>query len=150
MIEPTHSPAESESASLAAEARYFGKRVLDLDLAPEIVDRYVAANKALFARADLADSLPLVKALRAVVATGMDVEALEFALRLRRRRNLVTQKLHILSYLLETHAAYLSLYLNDHRYRLGAYMTLAAHVPRAIWKYLRGRRLLRRLGILGA
>jgi hypothetical protein len=74
----------------------------------------------------------------------LDLEALEIALRRRSPRNPLTQRFQLVSYLAEVRSANLDLYASGPVRPLRGLLVLAAHVPRSLWKALRGRLLLRR------
>lgn len=137
--EPTPEP------DLAQEAAYLGESVFGLHLPEDLVRRYVAAVRALFTAKVLSGQEPLQGFLRRAIREHLDVEALELALRLRGRANLVSQKVQVLSYLIESHPGFTDLFLSQRRRRGQAYVVLGLQVARTAWKYVRGRRILRRL-----
>ena len=141
------STAESAAEELSREGAYLSRQVFGVEPLPQLLEQYVRANHALLGEGRIAEASRLARALRQAVSARLDVEALEFALRLRQRANLVTQKVHLLSYLIETDVAFSSRYLNDRKTRARAHVLLAAHAVRGLWKYARGRWLMKRLGI---
>lgn len=137
---------EDNECALSREAVYLGRQVFGVDLPSSVVGAYMRANRQLLAGESARDAA-LNRALERAVREGRDVEALELVLRLRRRDNLITRKLHALSYLIETEPRFLPLYLNERRVRVRAWAALAGHGLRAAGKYVRGRWLLARLGL---
>jgi hypothetical protein len=138
---------EAGAGELAREGAWLSRSVFGVEAPPGIPELYARAHRALLGDAHAAAQAPLAEAVRHAVSARLDVEALELALRLRRRSNLLTQKLHLLSYLLETHKDASSRFVNQSRYRVGAWLVLLFHGVRGIVKYGRGRLLMRRLGI---
>jgi hypothetical protein len=147
LSEPERKHLSADAEELIREGAYLSRRVFGVEPPPQLLERYVRANHTLLGEGRTTESSPLAQALRHMVSARLDVEALEFALRLRQRSNLVTQKVHLLSYLIETHAVFSSRYLNDRNRRVRGYVLLALHTIRGFWKYARGRRLMKRLGI---
>jgi enoyl-CoA hydratase/carnithine racemase len=139
----TSAEPEAGDAFLAQEGLYLARRVFGLALPEPLVWRYVAANQALFTSEVLSGQEALRRSLRRAVVEQLDVEALELALRWRGRANLVSQKVHVLSYLIESEPALAHLYLSERRRQGQAYVVLGLYVLRTAWKYARGRRLLR-------
>jgi hypothetical protein len=84
--------------------------------------------------------------LARAIARGADLEAIELALRLTRRQNAITHRVHILSFLIESDAKHAERFRNTDRARLRAFRSLAWHTLRGLWKFLRGRWLISRLG----
>jgi hypothetical protein len=137
----------SDPEELAREGAYLSRQVFGVEPPPELLDQYVRANQALLGEPQTGEGSGLARAWRRATSARLDVEALEFALRLRLRSNLVTQKVHLLSYLIETRLEFSSRYQNERRSRSRAYLLLAVHAIRGLWKYAHGQWLIRRLGI---
>jgi hypothetical protein len=137
---------EDGADALSREAVYLGRQVFGVELPSSLVEAYVRANRQLLAGDSTRDAV-LESALARAVREQRDVEAVELVLRLARRDNLITRKVHVLSYLIETQPSFLPLYLNERRAPVRAWAALATHGLRAIWKRVRGRRVLRRLGL---
>jgi hypothetical protein len=129
---------------LRAEAEYLARRAFGVALRASDAVRYADANLVL-GLGDGAGDGAQERLLRQAMTRHADVEALEFALRLSNRRNVVTRKLHVLAFLIESDPRYAPRFLNDTPSRARAYAALAAHALRAVWKYAVGRRLRRRL-----
>src|SRR5206468_3738924 len=107
---------------------------------PLLIERYVQAN--LRCLASLSDQES--RMVREVVLRRLDPEAIELALRLRRPKNALTQKLQILFYLVEVRSRYLSLFVNDRDRFLRALSEMVWSLFRTFWKFMKGSRLIRR------
>jgi len=118
------------------EARAVYRALFQRDPSEELVERYVAALDGV----SLAE-WPAID-FAALVDHGVDLEALEIAARRRNRRNAVTQRFQVVSYLAEAQAAHFNQFVNDRQQFLAATITLSAHLLRSIYKLLKGRRLL--------
>jgi hypothetical protein len=127
---------------LAAEARYLHAALFARRADALTVERYCQAHRLLFA-ADPASPL-----LSRIVEQRLDAEAVEYALRRRRRGRELTRKLQILSYLAEARSAYQDEFVNRTDRRGGAIPTLAGAALRSLWKRLKGELLVRRHGLL--
>lgn len=129
---------------LQTEAEYLARRAFGVILRASDAARYADATVALrITHGDVNGSHE--RLLQQAIAQDADVEALEFALRLSNRRNLITKKLHVLAFLIESDPAYAPRFLNETPSRARAYAALSAHALRAVWKYAVGRRLQRQL-----
>jgi hypothetical protein len=133
-----------EEDDLVREGVYLSRQVFGVAPSSRLVERYASASRSLLRDPTQAR---LAAALHQAVREEWDVEALELALRLRNRSNLVTQKVHLLSYLIETQVAGSAAYLNDRSTPVRAYLVLAAHAVRALWKLAWGTVLMKRLRI---
>lgn len=132
------------AGDLRTEAVYLARRAFGVELRATDAARYADATAVLaIARSDRDDAQDRV--LRQAVSRNADVEALEFAWRLLDRRNVVTRKLHVIAFLIESDPRYVRRFLNDTRSRTRAFLALGAHALRAVWKYVVGRWLLWRL-----
>jgi hypothetical protein len=129
---------------LRTEAEYLARRAFGVALRASDAVRYADAVVVLgVAKGDVDGSQE--RLLQQAIAQDADVEALEFALRLANRRNVITRKLHVLAFLIESDPRYAQRFLNDTPSRARACLALGGHALRAVWKYAVGRRLRRRL-----
>lgn len=135
---------ELTAGDLRTEAVYLARRAFGLELRPSDAARYADANVDLGIE-QRGHEGSQERLIRQAIAQGADVEALEFALRLSNRRNLLTRKLHVVAFLIESDPQYVGRFLNDRRSRTRGFLALGAHALRAVWKYAVGRWLLRRL-----
>jgi len=126
--------------SLAAEALYLHQGLFGRAPEPVVIERYAAAHRKLFAGAgsDL---------IARMAARGLDVEAVEFALR-RRGRGELTRKIQILCYLVEVRSSYQRYFVALNPSRVRAARELAAAAVRSAWKLAKGEYLVRRHGLL--
>ena len=131
------------AAVLEMEARYLHRAFFHRDPASEVVRRYVEANVHCFG-VD-ASASPLVKVL---VERKLDAEAVEFALRVRGRDNVLTRKIQILCYIVETRADYYADFVNDTACTSKAAVVLILSVPKAAYKFLKGSLLCWRHGFV--
>lgn len=130
--------------SLASQARYFHQAFFKGEPDQEVIDRYLAANRHCLPDID-ARSERLVDL---VVSERLDVEAVEFALRRTRHNTIVTKKLSILFYLVEVRARYFPLFVNEEKRRLRALVGLGLSAAAAVYKFAKGKYLLRKYGLL--
>ena len=126
---------------LADEARYFHAAFFRGAPPPEVVERYVAANRHCF---------PFIeeryeRAIRTLISRRLDVEAVEFAL--RRTNPLLTRKIQVLFFLLEVRSGYYGRFVNCEAGAGRAWADLAGSVARAVWKRVKGEYLVRRYGL---
>ena len=127
---------------LDAEARYLHAALFPHPADAVTVERYRQAHRLLFAAASAS---PVVSR---IVERRLDAEAVEYALRRRRRGRELTRKLQILSYLAEPRAAYQDEFVNRKNRRGAAIVTLAGAALRSAWKRVKGELLVRRHGLL--
>src|SRR5687768_10946323 len=107
---------------LQNEAVYMARRVFGVALRSSDAVRYAEAHPVLGIEAgEDASQLDLI---RRALAHDADLEAMEFALRLSNRRNVLTKKLHILAFLIESDPAYVGRFLNETNTRTRAFVTL--------------------------
>jgi len=127
--------------SLAEEALYLHHSLFGGTPEPVIIERYAAAHRKLFP-ADAGSAL-----LARIVSRGLDVEAVEFALRRRGAGSELTRRIQVLSYLVEARARYQHYFVSTEPGRGGAVVELAAAVIRSAWKLAKGEYLVRRHGL---
>jgi hypothetical protein len=72
-----------------------------------------------------------------------DLEAIEIALRRDDPRNPLTQRFHVVCYLAEVRPENYSRFVNERRRCIAGSLTLAGHLFRSAYKYVKGRCLLR-------
>jgi hypothetical protein len=105
-----------------------------------VVDRYIAAN--LICRVE---SSALTDA---IVARGLDAEAIELTLRLRKGPTILTRKIRILFYLVEVRSAYYSFFVGDGESVSRALSGILYSALRTTVQYLKGAYLIRKHGLL--
>jgi len=99
--------------------------------------QYVSAMRD----APVAGALPL--ALDMLMEAGVDLEALELALRRRQPRNALTQRFQVLCYLAEVQPANYGRFVTERRRFLAGSLTLGMHIVRSMYKLVKGMWLLR-------
>lgn len=128
--------------ALAEEARALHRAFFPFDPPPEVVERYVAANKLCLGEdADCA-------MLREIVRLHLDAEAIELALRYRRGNSILSNKIQILFYLLEVRSAYYARFAGAAESRPRAVVALALTIPQTLAKLLKGIYLVYRHGFV--
>jgi hypothetical protein len=90
--------------------------------------------------------MPSSSRIQRVLREGLDLEAVEYAL--RRRDPSITRKVQILLYVVETLPQYQDDLLNDRDRRLEGWTRLAVATFRSLWKLIKGRTVARRHGLL--
>lgn len=131
----------AEAERLEAEGAFLFEQLFHFAPGPRLAERYRLAHE----QAGLADSRADRQLLERLLALRLDVEALEFVLRRRDRRNALTRKLLILYYLAECEPASLPLFQGAER-RESPWRLLGLPL-RAVWLQLRGLWQLRRHGL---
>ena len=129
--------------ALADEARYFHRALFGTAVPAEVVERYIEANLRCLPE----QGGPEAVLCRSIVEERLDAEAIEFVLRLRRGRTLLTSKIQILSYLVEVRAAYYDRFFARESGRARAWLRLSKSCLQTAWKYAKGCYLVRRLGV---
>jgi hypothetical protein len=97
--------------------------------------QYVSAMRD----APVVSAFPLLDRL---MEAGVDLEALELALRRRQPRNALTQRFQVLCYLAEVQPANYGRFVTERRRFLAGALTLGWHVVRSLLKLVKGRWLL--------
>ncbi|MCX6623922.1 MAG: hypothetical protein NTY38_23240 [Acidobacteria bacterium] len=129
----------SEQVQLGVEAQYFHRAFFARPLAPEVVDRYVRANQHCRLAPDAA--------IETILRNALDVEAIEFALRVRGRGSTLTRKIQILFYLLEVRRDYYHDFVSETPMFGRALISLAGSVAGTGWKLAKGTWLIWRHGL---
>ena len=127
---------------LADEARYLHRCLFRVSADELTIERYKAAHKKLFANE------PPSLATSRVIERGLDAEAVEFALRRRRRGVDLTRKLAMLCYLAEVRKEHLGRFINQRNSRFGASTEIAGAMVCTLWKLAKGEYVIRRHGLL--
>lgn len=122
---------------LLMEAKHLHRALLGGEAPEEVRRQYARALQgaalAGFPRCDLTG----------LIERGVDVEALELALRRVARVNALTQRLHVLCYLVEIRAESFPLFVNERSSLLGGWFALGWHTVRSFCKLIKGRWLMR-------
>lgn len=94
---------------LLEEADFIHRRLFRAAAPPEVCRQYAAAHEHVLRHESAARAVDLGKILQG----NLNVEAVEFYLRMRYGENRLTQKLQILNYLVEIRPQYWSLFANQ-------------------------------------
>jgi hypothetical protein len=129
---------------LKREAEYFHGRFFREALPSEVVERYVAANRICIPVVESGTAASMEK----LVSHHLDVEAVEYAFRLKNRDNALTRKIQILFYLVEVRCKYFDYFFNSKKQRLRAAGSILPAVAMAPYKLLKGKYLIRRYGLV--
>jgi len=122
---------------LRAEANHLHRALFGGDAPEEVREQYASALQA----APLAE-VPRCDLSR-LIARGLDLEALELALRRRTRVNALSQRFQVLCYLAEARPEYYSRFVNESPRFLVGWLALGLHAVRSVYKLIKGRCLLR-------
>lgn len=126
---------------LRREASALHRATFGRDIFEEIAQRYADAHCA----ALFQDSTTESEWMQRVLEKGADLEALEVALRSRQPAHVLCHKFKLLTYIAEAFPEYYIDFVNEERRRAASFFSLAFHGLRTIYKYLKGRWLLRTL-----
>ena len=130
----------SQANELRVEAVYLHRAFFRSDPPSEVVDRYIAANLICCGESDALTGT--------IVARGLDAEAIEFALRLRKGPTILTKKIHILFYLVEVRSAYYSFFVGGGESRPRALSGVLYAALLTAVKYVKGAYLVRKHGLV--
>jgi hypothetical protein len=130
-------------ATLPEEVRHFHDTFFAQPLDQSIIDRYVAAHHHCLPDVD-ARSLA---AIDTIVASALDVEAIELVFRLRRRDNVLSKKLQILFYIVEVRAQYYGDFVGETEGRGPALRGILRASLSTVFKFLKGKYLVWKFGL---
>ncbi len=134
---------------LMQECRILAKMLFGISaISQEIVDQYVKANHFIFTPSivDFSTFLTWQNLIIIAISQGEDIEALEFAMRLKMgKKNILTQKSLVLSYLIESRVEFFDRYVNEQRDRLKAHLLLVYFTLRSFYKVVLGFWILKKL-----
>src|SRR5574340_1171870 len=125
-------------AILEREAQYLHRAFFKEPLESGTVAHYVEAN--LVCLPQVAERTAAM--VETIIKRQLDVEAIELALRLFRRRPVLTQKIQILFYIVEVRRSYYNYFVNSGQVRGGAILQLGVAVLRTLWKGIKGAYLV--------
>jgi hypothetical protein len=133
-----------KNTDLEKEVIYFHDQFFTEVLHNTVIERYVAANML---------CLPDVNANTAsmienIIYNKLDVEAIEYAFRIKQRNNDLTKKIQILFYLVEVRASYFPYFFNCRSARLLAVKSILFVTIRTVYKYLKGNYLIWRFKLV--
>jgi hypothetical protein len=133
--------AMDDLAQVRAEGELLHQSIFGSPIPEPVLEKYIEAHKYYLTSAEESELCWMAK----VVRLGLDLEALEIALRLSDKGHLLVRKFKILVHITEAFDTYRSCFINEHPRRLGAIAILAFHFFRTASKFLKGKLLLWRL-----
>src|SRR5262249_28493298 len=119
-----------DPGQLRREASALHRAAFGRDVAEEVAQRYTEAHRGALLRVDSADS----KWMQRVLERGIDLEALEIALRIRQPDHVLCHKFKLLIYIAEAFPEYYGDFVNEERRRAGGFCSLALHGLRTLCK----------------
>ncbi len=125
------------SSLLEKEAKYFYQKIFPGQAPQQIIEKYVAANQQLLPGSTGQD------AIAQLVNKKADIEAIEIAWRFHARNNILTKKIHILVYLVETTPEHFHNFVEIRKRRILSYFVMGYHLIRSIYKLIKGKILLK-------
>ncbi len=136
------SPASPKEENLTREVEYIFKNLFPKkELTQDIKIQYTLfGNK-------LCNTGNNVK-IRKIIDHKLDVEAIEFFLRIRDRENILTQKIHALIYLIEVKKDFYDEFYVEKDFLLKGLFTLIYFTLRSIYKFFKGFIQVRLYGII--
>ncbi|HYA43383.1 MAG TPA: hypothetical protein VEF34_18930 [Syntrophobacteraceae bacterium] len=128
---------------LEREAVYFHAAFFREKLHPDVVERYIAANRTCIPAVDS----QTLSSIETILSCRLDVEAVEYAFRLKDRHNVLTKKIQVLFYMVEVRSAYFGHFFNCRPKRLGAAADIFYAIALTVYKAIKGKYLIRRYGL---
>jgi hypothetical protein len=128
--------------TLSGEARHLHGCFFSRPLDSSVIARYQAAHGQIFP-GEAASVL-----LTRIVEKKLDAEAIEYALRWRRKGRELSQKIQILFYLVEVRSSYLPEFVNVQPRKSQALLQIIWAAITSMWKFIKGEYLVRRYGLL--
>lgn len=122
---------------LSREAEMIYKVLLNKKPEKRVVERYIAANKKKFG---LKDACCLEK----MIERGTDIEALEFAWRIKNPLNILSGKFQIMFYIAEARTENFNSFFNRKNARIAVYFILGFQALRSVLKFIKGFFILKR------
>lgn len=132
-----------DPSALREEAEYFHSLIFGKPIPPLVAERYVRLHEVCFSSVDGAER----RTVERLVALRLDAEAVECVFRLRRRKHLLTQKLHALLYLVEVRREYYFWFFNEKDALVTGKLRLMQAVLSAAIQTVRGMMLIRRYAL---
>jgi hypothetical protein len=123
------------SSESSREARFFFKAIFGSEPPAEVIERYNAAQKPSLVNGTWINVEEIVK-------RRLDAEAVEFAS--RRRKTILSQKIHILCYVAEASPSLLPNFISTRSSRIQAFAKLGIEGVRSTWKLAYGTYLIKR------
>jgi len=131
---------DTRATVLAAEAEYLHQALFGYSVPERLALQYIAAHDHVLTEVPEVE----LAVVQQIVALRLDAQALELVLRRRSPANPLSQKFHILCYLLEIDSAYYQDFHNEERSVLMAYCRLTWETVATAYRMAKGWYLLRR------
>jgi hypothetical protein len=129
-----------DPAQFWREASAIHRAVFGREVSEEVAKRYAEAHGVALSRVDITQS----RWMQRILEKGADLEALEFALRIRQPDHVLCQKFKLLIYIAEAFPEYYADFVNEAPRRASAFYSLARHGLRTLFKHLKAWWLFRR------
>jgi hypothetical protein len=126
-------------SDLHAEADYLHQALFGLPAPAAVSDRYVQLHGVCFPSPDPAER----RTTERIIQSRMDAEAIECAFRLRKRKHMLTAKMHALLYLAEVRRNYYPLFFNEAPAPLTGKLRVIVAILRGACKAVQGEFLIR-------
>jgi hypothetical protein len=104
----------------------------------DLVERYQKANAVVFSKTTALDYTRQNHRLIQALAKKRDLEALEYAWRFTNSKNILTRKMHLFMFLIETDPSYYARFVSHKQKRVTAYISLGMLGVRSAWKLFKG------------
>lgn len=137
-VTPRQLRSEEFHSELVSEARTLHRFVFNSDVPQDVSEKYVMSHDYYLTEATDKDLLWMKRALQ----RGLDLEALEIALRIIKKNHILVRKIKILVYISESFTAYYGAFVNERSQRRNAFAILSFHLIRSVYKFLKGTFLL--------
>jgi hypothetical protein len=129
----------SDREVLLREAATLHQTIFGRPITKDLQDAFVLANQTLMPTAHVDFEVDVDLLIR----KSLDLEAIEFALRRKSPHNSLSKKMQILCYLAECRGAYFSDFVNEEKQPVRAFMLMAFHTFRSVYKLAKGSCLIR-------
>ena len=123
---------------LMNEACVLHRAVFKSEIPMDVARRYVSAHEYYVVNATEKDLLWM----RRTVQLGLDVEALDIALRKIDKNHILIRKVKMLIYICEAYHKYYDFFISERAEREKAFLILFFHGIRSLYKFLKGTFLL--------
>ncbi len=129
---------------LEREAIYFHSCFFDEELSQDVVRRYIEANRRFLAAGDERSR----NMIDTVILHRLDVESVEYALRLKEKDNILTKKIQVLFFLIEVRSRYFGYFYNCEKATLRAGVELCIACIMTVYKFIKGKYLIWRYDLV--
>lgn len=132
-----------DNNELARECEYLCRSIFGRVPDRQIGHMYIQANRTVFSHRKASPHERYL--IDQCVVQKLDAEAAELFLRMKSPKNALSQKAHIISYLLETNPKHYSVFINETRACTYAWATLTFFIARSVIKTLKGLFIILRI-----